>query len=315
MKSPQCCYSNRLALTLAVALCGCGLAAQAASTNLNPVADTTLFEHDPTNNLGGKLDTIVGRINSGDHSRALYQFDLEDILPTNATISAASLNLVVTSANGSGQSFRLHRVLKSWGEGVGSGGGGGSGGQGSPANPGEATWLARFDPSPTWDAGGGLSGSDYAATDSAAAVMSLSSLSFSDPKMVADLQNWRTNSSENFGWLLKIANENTIRTASHLGAREDAANAPILTIQYSVPAPVPTNPPNIFNTALAGNAITFSFKAQSNRTYRVEFRDSASGGIWNPNPLTNIPGLPSDTVVSITDTISATERYFRVRTP
>jgi len=85
-----------------------------------------------------------------------------------------------------------------------------------------------------------------------------------------------------------------------------------LTIVYSVPASPPA-PPNIFATALGGSAIRFSFKAQSNLTYRVEFLDSISVSNWNV--LTNISAQATDHIVNITNTISSPERYFRVRTP
>src|SRR5688572_9679961 len=114
---------------------------RAATTNLVTVSDTTLFEHDPTNNLGGKPYAIAGTIARGHHSRALFKFDVLAALPTNAAIASASLTLSIPVAKGAGQTFRLHRVLRDWGEGAGTGGGFGAG-QGSPANPGEATWLA-----------------------------------------------------------------------------------------------------------------------------------------------------------------------------
>ena len=287
--------------------------ARANTTNITSSADTSLFELDPNNNLGGELYTIAGRIGTGERSRALYKFDLANVLPTNATISSVSLKLAVGSANGVGKSFSLHRVLKSWGEGVGSGGGGGSGTHGSLANSGEATWLARYYPSTTWDAPGGQSGSDFVATASASTLLGASSITFTDVNLIADLERWRTNAGTNFGWMVKIANETTLHTASHLGAREDSVNAPVLTIQYSVPVSTPANPPNIFDTALDGTALRFSFNAQSNLTYAVEYRDAVSSGPWNP--LTNLPASVADSIVSLTNPISSAERYFRVKTP
>ena len=113
--------------------------------------------------------------------------------------------------------------------------------------------------------------------------------------------------------MLKIANETTAHTASHLGAREDSVNAPVLTIQYSVPVSTPTNPPTMFDTALYGTALRFSFNAQSNLTYTVEIRDALAGGTWNV--LTNLPASTADSIVNITNPVSSAERYFRVKTP
>ena len=173
--------------------------------------------------------------------------------------------------------------------------------------------AARFYPSTTWDAPGGQSGSDFVATASGSAVLGAGSITFTNVNLIADLERWRTNAGTNFGWLVKIANETTLHTASHLGAREDAVNAPVLTLQYSLPVSIPTNPPDIFNAVLDGTALRFSFHAQSNLTYAVEYRDAISGGTWNP--LTNLPAPAVDSGISITNPISSAERYFRVKTP
>src|SRR6476660_8457206 len=111
------------------------LLTRADSTNLNPVADTALLETNPDFNLGGTNPILAGTTANGPRSRALFRFDLSQI-PTGATINSATFTIQVTNKNGLGvgSDFTLHRLLKSWGEGMG------SFLAGAPATEGEATW-------------------------------------------------------------------------------------------------------------------------------------------------------------------------------
>lgn len=72
-------------------------------------------------------------------------------------------------------------------------------------------------------------------------------------------------------------------------------------------------PPNAFALRRVGNQVQFSFMAQSNRTYIVEYCDSLTASNWTM--LTNIPAQPTDGAIQISDTMTVDERYFRVRTP
>ena len=298
------------ALVLGVALV-LPVTASALTTNLISVADTTLFEHDPDNNLGGQGTMVAGVIRTGPKSRALFRFDVAGALPAGATVTSATLLLTVIVPRADGLDFNLHRMLKSWGEGASSGQGGGLGGA---AASGEATWNARFHPGTLWDSPGGEAGIDYETTPSAIAVMAPPSLEFSSSEMVADVQMWLNSPSTNFGWMVAIADEDTTQTASHLGTRADPDTAPKLSITYTVPSPpASATPPTMFNVALAGNNFRFTFNAQSNRTYAVEFRDSLTTTNWSV--LANLPAQPTDTTLHFTNAVSVAERYFRVRTP
>jgi hypothetical protein len=282
-------------------------------TNLTSSADTGLFEQSPDNNLGGMTITIAGTIGLGKRSRALMEFDVGAVLPTNATVTSATLLLNVPMAKGAGQTFELHRVLKSWVEGSGTGGGAGTASQGRLAVAGETTWNARMFPATLWGTPGGQANSDYLSAASATAIMDASSMTFSSAGMVADVQIWLASGATNFGWMIIIADEAILNSASHISTLEDTASPPNLTIAYTVPDSAPANPPNLFNLAAVGNQIRFSFSAQSNRTYAVEFKNAVTNGSWNV--LTNIPALSADTTLHITNAISGGQRYFRVRTP
>lgn len=91
----------------------------------------------------------------------------------------------------------------------------------------------------------------------------------------------------------------------------DWVKAPIVLVE--VVQPSAALPPTAFAPTLIGNQLNFSFMAQSNRTYTVECCDSLTATNWST--LTNIPAQPADGVISISDAMTAVERYFRVRTP
>src|SRR4051812_45628031 len=94
-------------------------AAIAETIGLQPVADTTLVEAAPDNNLGGVTFVNAGKAGAnGARNRGLYRFDFSS-LPPNSKIKSAVVTLeVTTEPNGGGESsiFELHRMLRSWGE-------------------------------------------------------------------------------------------------------------------------------------------------------------------------------------------------------
>jgi hypothetical protein len=280
------------------------------TVHLNPVADTALRSTSPNNNFGAATDLPVGvAIPGSPRNRVLLKFSLEEI-PADATIASATLRLSVVTTGTAPASFGLHRALRNWDEGnkatlI----------SGAPASEGEATWNARFHPETLWGAPGGQAGTDFLATPSATASLAGpgSSAHFSSEQMVTDIEAWLADPDANFGWFL-IAVSEPSSTGKRIGAREHSNPdaRPLLTIEYTVVADDPPEPPNLFDLALIGDAIRFSFQAEANRTYAVEFRDSLSNGGWEE--LTQIAAQPSPTTLHITNTISAAEGYFRVRT-
>jgi hypothetical protein len=277
-------------------------------TNLNPVADTGILESNPSNNLGGLSSVPCGTTPMG-RSRALFRFDLGQ-LPTNATVTAVELRLTVTVVpnGGVGSIFQLNRALRDWGEGVG-----GPMGAGSPAKTNEATWNDRFYPSLPWGTAGGAAGVDFATGFSATNfVDGLGDYNFGTATgMVSDVQLWLANPGTNFGWMLMSQDEGTVFTVRRFATREDPAHAPVLTVFYLLPTPAV--PPTISALKVEGGQINFTFQAESNLTYAVEFRGSLGAGSWNS--LTNVPSREEAGVVSIFDPQTSSNRFYRVRTP
>lgn len=277
----------------------------ADTTNLLPIADTTIHEAIATNNFGGGGSFTAGGRLQGGIARALLKFDIAGQLPAGSTIHSASLTLNVSAVNGPGSTFLLHRVTTEWGEGTGS-----DVGLGTLAGAGEASWLDRLGPGSPWSSSGG----DFAVASSASQTLgSVGAYAFASAGMASDLQNWLDAPGGNFGWLLRSEDETTAGTIRRFTGRLDENNPPQLLVDYIPMTVTPPTPPMLVNLELADSAIRFSFLAESNRTYTVEFRSELTNGNWDT--LTNVPAFPADTPNHITNLISGEARFYRVGTP
>lgn len=225
----------------------CPEAGAAQSVTLRPVADTSLSETAPNNNLGAQLFTTAGVTQNNTKTRVLYQFDIAANIPAGSLITSVELVLEVTRQPADGYaigSFGLHRMLVSWGEGNKVAANPNNPGQGAPASSGEATWLQRLHGVASWSAPGGAAGTDFAAATSASQVVytvgnSPYSFGFTSA-IAADVQAWLDAPLQNFGWMLLVEPESEAFTARRFGSREDALNAPLLHIQYE-PVPEPAS--------------------------------------------------------------------------
>lgn len=229
------------ALALAV-----GFSAQigrADTVQLAPTADTTLIAVSPDNNLGGKSYFNAGTTQNFTKNRGLILFDPLSVIPAGAVIQSVTVQFEVLGQPVDGYAagtFGLHRMLASWGEGdknpstqVG---------LGLPASVGEATWNSRFHGQDMpWSQPGGEAGVDFVAQASASEVIydvgSSPYIFGSSSDLVADVQYWVDHPDQNYGWMLKLADESVDFTARRFGASEGPDSA-ILTVQFAmVPEP------------------------------------------------------------------------------
>jgi hypothetical protein len=210
-----------------------GAAAHGATVNLTPSQDTTIISENDNSNALGAL--FAGETATGNLRRALLQFDVASAIPSGATITSVSLSITqVKIGPGSAGTFELLPLGAAWGEGTSAGSG-----SGSPATPGDATWNFRIYDSDLWDNPGGdfgeASGSAFLAIDNATYTFN------SQPGMVNDVQTWLNFPSQNFGWILRAADESPGQTsAREFLSRESQTGRPLLSITYSsaaVPEP------------------------------------------------------------------------------
>jgi hypothetical protein len=284
-----------------VAIVSLGLSAEAADadtvTNF-PVADTGLQKANPTLNFGSSLDLVSGGLgsNSGfDVRRILLKFDFSGQIPPQAVINSATLTVNVIDhlpggGTGPDSTFGLRRVLQDWSE-------------------TEATWN-NWSSLNAWNSPGAAgAGDSISAASSTVFVSGLGSYVFpSTAALVADAQDWVASPGTNFGWLLMNESE-APQTARHFASREDPVNTPYIVVDYSLPPPALV----ISGCTLVGGLLRFSFNAQSNQTYGIQFRSFRTGEAWST--LTNFAAQPLDTVITFSEPLTSSNRCYRVRTP
>lgn len=208
-------------------------AAFAETVVVPAAADNTLIES-PTGALsnGAGPAFFVGRNSqtSNFRRRGLIRFDVAAALPPGVIVTSAELRLVLTPSNPPPIEIGLHRVLADWGEGESSA----TGGSGDDAAPGDATWLHTFFDDEFWARPGG----DFAPEASATLVVGDAGEFVwpSTPAAVADVQSWLDFPDENYGWLLRSA-EDLPTSAKRFASREeeDAALRPQLLVEYEHP--------------------------------------------------------------------------------
>ena len=208
--------------------------ANALTADLNPAKDNTLFED--FNGLlssGAGPGLYAGVTNNGLIRRGLLMFDIAAELPSNATITDASLTLEVTNVANSSfvDSIQLRRLAADWGEsGSDSTLDGDGGGDGTFAESGDATWTRSFSPNTAWSNFGG----DFVNEVSAATgVSGVGSYTWSSQQLVDDVKDMLIDPNINFGWIL-LGVESVDGTAKRYESRE-SSNPPVLSIEYSLP--------------------------------------------------------------------------------
>jgi len=295
------------------ALCAVPFPSLTETVTLHPAADTTLFETYPDRNLGANPNfvsgTTAGAFGSPFRSRAVMRFDVAGPIPAGASITSATLTLIAVqlpSMMPAASTFGLHRLLVRWGEGTK------NGNIGSQATMGEATWNSRFSLLPQWAAPGGKAGTDFQADSSASTFVSgLGAYTFtSTSNLVADVQFWLDDTNSNFGWILISEDEATAGTARRFASREGGADAPSLVIEYAISQ---IQQPLISPIILQGDRVTFQIDVNRHRPYSVEFNNSVDTTNWLT--LTNIAAQPAPTNITVSDSATASQRFYRVKTP
>jgi uncharacterized protein (TIGR03118 family) len=250
-------YNLKLRLSLSL-LCGIAASAllvwpsiaEAAVANLTIVADTFINSGSPNNNAGSTGWFDAGRDGVGGIRRGLFRFDLSSI-PAGSTITSAEVQLTAVKIPGSSpvnSTFDLFRLQATWNE------GNKGGSNGTNASTGEATWNARIRGTANWTSPGAKG--DAAATASASTAVSSTHnarYSWSGAGMVADVQFWLDNPSENFGWLLTSRAESSSRSVRGFASRESGADAGTLVVNYTTPPP-PNSAPTISINSPANGA-------------------------------------------------------------
>jgi|GEM_PF-837045 len=213
--------------------------------------DNTLYQSNTGSLSNGQgIFVFAGRTNETTNylRRGVVAFDLSAI-PSNATVTAASLNLfLVKMGPVAPGNITVNKALQNWGE--GNSNAGSPGGHGAAAQTNDATWLHNFFNTSFWTTPGG----DFSAVPSATAFVEVEGVYhvWSGAGLIADVQAWVSNPANNFGWFI-IGNEIDPGSAAKFATSENATNRPRLdvTFQTSPPTPTPSATPTATTTPVA----------------------------------------------------------------
>jgi len=229
----------------------------------------------------------------------MLKFALASNIPSNATITSVALTIkLVTSPSSTNLWFSLHKVLSDWSESA-------------------VTWSNRLSLAAPWSVPGGAAGSDYSSFVTQSNLITGGALPVaftfaSNPAMIADVQEWVRNPVANFGWILICGLEDLERSKRKFASSEAAtiANRPFLEVQFTVPSP----PLTLTLLPQTNDLFQFSFNAEANRNYAVEYGSDLSATNWIV--LTTITSQPAPANVLVSDSVlSGSNRLYRVRTP
>ncbi len=271
-------------------------------------SDTTLFANNPGNNLGASDSLAVGATGKGFPTRSLLHFDLIGKVPAGSTVVGARLEFSVVKAPPGDEASGLlvHRMLKDWHEGQG------TGNLGRAAVAGESTWNHRSHPDVVWETPGAAPGSEFAATPSGGTPMNaVGRYAIEGPGLVADVQAWLADPASNRGWLMVSDKEATKLTARRIGSKEsiNAAEVPVLVLTLGA-----TAGPTISRFGFVDGRFELGFRAEAGNIYAVEYNLLGPGraGWWT---LTNVIAKLAPVEVTVVDPLlggAGGQRFYRV---
>jgi hypothetical protein len=260
------------------------IAARAATIDINPSKDNTLYEYvasdgDRSNALGDHF--FAGMTAQAEIRRGVIAFDIAGNIPAGSTITSVTLTLNMSRTISGDETVELHKLLADWGEGTSNANS--EEGQGAPATPNDATWRHRFYDTVFWTNMGG----DFSLTTSASQVVGdIGLYVWTSAQMVADVQSWLDDPTNNFGWLV-LGDESTSPTSKRFDTRE-SATPPVLTVEYTEPAP--------FTLSAQGrkvqgiNTVRLSWSGATSNRVDI-YRDAARlGRVRNTGTLTDSTG-------------------------
>ncbi len=284
----------KTAALLLASLASAFRAALAATTTIFADADTTIHESYPASNFGARATLQAGTALSA-RARALVSFNVAAAVPPGATILAARLTLMSTDAPPVAQTtqpFEIHRVLRPWTEGAQSAAAGG------PAATNDATWSHRLYPNVVWAAAGtDISASAHAEfTVGGAGGYRIDSTA----ALVADAQAWLDTPENNYGWMVLGKNESAAQTARTFAARENAAQAPALEIEFTTE----TRGLRVSALTVGGGQATLNWVG-GRAPFQVFIRPAIGSGAWSP---VGSPGAGNGATVPV----AGSQAFFKI---
>jgi hypothetical protein len=264
--------------------------------------DATISEKSLDAPLGSDVTLDAGTTGPNEGvkiNRGLLKFDLSAQIPSNAIVTSASLKLtLVTTPTLTNLWFNLHKLLQSWDENA-------------------VTWTNRLFSFAPWNTPGAAPPLDYVSsvTQSNLIISTTIPATFtfaSNPTMVADVQEWVSAPANNFGWILICDLEELERSVRKFASSERTSTnqRPSLEVQFTLPS---SSSLQLTALPLTNGQFQFQFPAESNKNYTVLYTYALAESNWVV--LTNIASLPAEATLTVSDTITESNRFYRVLAP
>jgi len=197
---------------------------------LRATKDNTLYENEFGLLSNGKGQYMFAGTTAGVQiRRGIISFGVNDFIPPGAVITGVKLVMHMSKTIALSKRVKLHRVTKNWGE--GNSDAFSEEGGGAASDSADATWVHNFYNTDYWSSPGG----DYSAVESGQTnVYAIGFYTWTDPQMIADVQNWVNNVSPDFGWII-VGDESELATAKRFDTREhpDVTVRPKLIVTYT----------------------------------------------------------------------------------
>ena len=264
-----------------------GHAALGDTISLDAAADTTISDGG-LNGAGGSDGTMItGETAHGAHARGLIRFDLSSI-PSGSVINSASVSVTVARNHfGVTVNHNLHRLLQDWTE-----------GGAAWNNSGLASWTNG--------------GNFVASLDATTPIGSFGSITFTSTQLLSTALMWYTNSASNHGWVFRDSDESSPGAAIRWFTRE-SGSGPSLAIDFTPPPPPPPSPVTLANLRVDSGNFVFDFAVEPGTSYTIQYKDSVDASGWNT--LTTFPDPEANTVLTFSDPLGATQRFYQVVSP
>lgn len=229
---------RRNALTLTMLAAAMGAIAECASAEevlIYASRDNTLIQS-ADGGVSNGAGTVIRSGRTGNNGgnkvlRAVMYFDISEVIPVDATVTSARLELSLLSSSSGAISMSIYEMTASWGEGASDS----DSGLGAPSETNDATWLHRFYPSVLWTTPGG----DFNPTALASQSVStgIATYVWTSASLGTTVQQWISTPASNFGLILR-GNESSSNTAKGFASREfrTVSLRPRLVINYELPA-------------------------------------------------------------------------------
>ena len=159
-------------------------------------------------------------------------FDIAVGVPAGATVTGVTLTLMMSRTITGDIDVSLHRVLDDWAEGQARAFGNEGSGAVADAQPGDVTWTQRVFDSEDWSSPGG----DFFPVASATTTVgAIGSYTWSSSTLVADVQKWLDNPTEDFGWMVRSGDEGSSRRTKRFDSKdnEKPEGRPVLVVEYT----------------------------------------------------------------------------------